>query len=244
MLVIENLKVEVEGKEILHGINLRIAKGETHVIFGKNGSGKSTLLMTIMGFSKYKITSGKIFFKGKDITDLPMFERAKLGMGMAFQRPPSIKGLKTKEMIKLIKKVDEKTEILAKEVDFEKFLNRDLNFGFSGGELKRSELLQLMAQNPDFIMLDEPESGVDVENIKILGRVVWHLLEKNVRIKEGRKKSGLIITHTGYILDYVDADRGHVILDGYLMCSGNPREMFREIQDAGYDKCVSCMAAG
>jgi len=242
MLVIENLKVEVEGKEILHGINLRIAKGETHVIFGKNGSGKSTLLMTIMGFSKYKITSGKIFFKGKDITDLPMFERAKLGMGMAFQRPPSIKGLKTKEMIKLIKKVDEKTEILAKEVDFEKFLNRDLNFGFSGGELKRSELLQLMAQNPDFIMLDEPESGVDVENIKILGKVVWELLEKNLRIKEGRKKSGLIITHTGYILDYVEADKGHVILDGYLMCSGNPREMFKEIQQEGYDKCVQCMA--
>lgn len=242
MLNIENLKVEVDGKEILHGINLRIAKGETHVIFGKNGSGKSTLLMTIMGFSKYKITSGKIYFKGKDITNMPMYERAKLGMGIAFQRPPAIKGLKTSDMIKLIKNIDEKTENLAKKVNFENFLNRDLNSGFSGGELKRSELLQLMAQNPDFIMLDEPESGVDVENIKLLGKVVWYLLEKNVRIKEGRKKSGLIITHTGYILDYVDADRGHVILDGYLMCSGNPREMFREIQEAGYDKCISCMA--
>lgn len=242
MLIIENLKVEVGGNEILHGINLRIAKGETHVIFGKNGSGKSTLLMTIMGFSKYKITSGRIFFKGKDVTNLPMYERAKLGMGMAFQRPPSIKGLKTIDMIKLIKNIDEKTEELAKEVNFLDFLKRDLNFGFSGGELKRSELLQLMAQNPDFIMLDEPESGVDVENIKLLGKVIWKLLEKNVRIKEGRNKSGLIITHTGYILDYIEADRGHVILDGYLMCSGNPREMFKEIQESGYEKCVSCMA--
>ncbi len=242
MLVIENLKVEVEGKEILHGINLRIATGETHVIFGKNGSGKSTLLMTVMGFSKYKITQGKIYFRGKDVTDLPLNERAKMGMGMAFQRPPAIKGLKTIDMLKLVKRVDENIESLAKRVDFSKFLDRDLNFGFSGGELKRSEMLQLMAQNPDFIMLDEPESGVDVENIKILGKVVWALLEKNLRIKEGRKKSGLIITHTGYILDYVEADRGHVILDGYLMCSGNPREMFKEIQEEGYDKCVQCMA--
>jgi Fe-S cluster assembly ATP-binding protein len=242
MLVVENLKVEVEGKEILHGINLRIATGETHIIFGKNGSGKSTLLMTLMGFSKYKVTQGKIYFKGKDVTALPLNERAKMGMGMAFQRPPAIKGLKTSDMLKLVKKVDEKVETLAKKVDFTQFLNRDLNFGFSGGELKRSEMLQLMAQNPDFIMLDEPESGVDVENIKILGKVVWELLEKNLRIKEGRKKSGLIITHTGYILDYVEADKGHVILDGYLMCSGNPREMFKEIQQEGYDKCVQCMA--
>ncbi len=244
MLVVENLKVEVEGREILHGINLRIATGETHIIFGKNGSGKSTLLMTLMGFSKYKITSGKIFFKGKDVTGLSLTERARMGMGMAFQRPPAIKGLKTADMIKLVKKVDEKIENLAKKVDFTQFLSRDLNAGFSGGELKRSEMLQLMAQNPDFIMLDEPESGVDVENIKILGKVVWSLLEKNLRIKEGRKKSGLIITHTGYILDYVEADRGHVILDGYLMCSGNPREMFKEIQEEGYDKCVQCMACG
>ncbi len=242
MLVVENLKVEVEGKEILHGINLRIGIGETHVIFGKNGSGKSTLLMTLMGFSKYKVTHGKIYFKGKDVTNLPLNERANLGMGMAFQRPPAIKGLKTIDMLNLVKKVDEKIENLAEKVNFRDFLNRDLNAGFSGGELKRSEMLQLMAQNPDFIMLDEPESGVDVENIKILGKVVWTLLEKNLRIKEGRKKSGLIITHTGYILDYIEADRGHVILDGYLMCSGNPREMFQEIQGAGYDKCVQCMA--
>ena len=242
MLVIENLKVEVGGKEILHGINLRIAIGETHIIFGKNGSGKSTLLMTIMGFSKYKITEGKIYFRGKDVTELPLNERARMGMGMAFQRPPAIKGLKTNDMLKLVKRVDDNIETLAEKVDFSQFLERDLNFGFSGGELKRSEMLQLMAQNPDFIMLDEPESGVDVENIKILGRVVWTLLEKNLRIKEGRKKSGLIITHTGYILDYVEADKGHVILDGYLMCSGNPREMFKEIQQEGYDKCVKCMA--
>ncbi len=243
MLVVENLKVEVGGKEILHGVNLRIGMGETHVIFGKNGSGKSTLLMAIMGFSKYKITGGKIYFKGNDVTNLGLNERSKMGMGMAFQRPPAIKGLKTIDMVKLIKQVDDKIDDLAKEVNFSNFLSRDLNLGFSGGELKRSEMLQLLAQNPSFVMFDEPESGVDVENIKILGKVVANLLQKNISIREGRTKSGLIITHTGYILDYIEADKGHVILDGYLMCSGNPREMFKEIQGYGYEKCVKCMLA-
>ncbi len=241
MIVIENLHVEVEGKEVLHGINLSIPKGETHVIFGKNGSGKTTLLLTIMGFKKYKVTEGKIYFKGKDITELPMHERAILGMGMAFQRPPAIKGLKTVDILKKIKKVDTPVEELAKKVNFEDFLDRDLNLGFSGGELKRSEMLQLLAQNPDFIMLDEPESGVDVENIKLIGKVTAYLLEKHKRLKEGRDKSGLIITHTGLILDYIDADKGHVLLDGYLMCTGNPREMFKLIQKNGYERCIQCM---
>ncbi len=241
MLIVENLHVEVEGKKVLHGINLSISKGETHIIFGKNGSGKTTLLMTLMGFKKYKITEGKIYFKGKDITDLPMNERAKLGMGMAFQRPPAIKGLKTIDLLKKIKKVDYSIEDIAKKVNFQDFLNRDLNLGFSGGELKRSEMLQLLAQNPDFIMLDEPESGVDVENIKLIGKIAAILLDKHRTLKEGRNKSGLIITHTGLILDYIDADRGHILLDGYLMCTGNPREMFKEIQKNGYERCIQCM---
>ena len=241
MLVVENLHVEVEGKEVLHGINLSILKGETHIIFGKNGSGKTSLLLTLMGFSKYKVTSGKIYFKGKDITNLPMYERARMGMGMAFQRPPAIKGLKTKDLLTRIKKVDLSIDDIAKKANFDQFLDRDLNLGFSGGELKRSEMAQLLAQNPDFIMLDEPESGVDVENIKLIGKIAAILLDKHKTLKEGRNKSGLIITHTGLILDYIDADRGHILLDGYLVCSGNPREMFKEIQNNGYERCVKCM---
>ncbi len=241
MLVVENLHVEVEGKEVLHGINLSILKGETHIIFGKNGSGKTSLLLTLMGFSKYKVTSGRIYFKGKDITDLPMYERARMGMGMAFQRPPAIKGLKTKDLLTRIKKVDLSIDDIAKKANFDQFLDRDLNLGFSGGELKRSEMAQLLAQNPDFIMLDEPESGVDVENIKLIGKIAAILLDKHKTLKEGRNKSGLIITHTGLILDYIDADRGHILLDGYLVCSGNPREMFKEIQNNGYERCVKCM---
>ena len=241
MLVIENLHVEVEGKEVLHGINLNILKGETHVIFGKNGSGKTTLLLTLMGFSKYKVTSGKIIFKGKDITNIPMYERARMGMGMAFQRPPSIKGLKTKDLLSRIKNVDFSIEEIAKKANFDQFLERDLNLGFSGGELKRSEMVQLLAQNPDFLMLDEPESGVDVENIKLIGKIAAILLDKHKKLKEGRNKSGLIITHTGLILDHIDADKGHILLDGYLVCSGNPREMFKEIQNNGYERCIQCM---
>ena len=243
MLIIENLHVEVEGKEVLHGINLSILKGETHVIFGKNGSGKTTLLLTLMGFNKYKVTSGKIYFKGKDITNLPMYERARMGMGMAFQRPPAIKGLKTKELLAKIKKVDFSIEDIAKKANFDQFLERDINLGFSGGELKRSEMAQLLAQNPDFIMLDEPESGVDVENIKLIGKIAAILLDKHKKLKEGRNKSGLIITHTGLILDYIDADKGHILLDGYLVCTGNPREMFKEIQNNGYERCIQCMTS-
>ena len=138
---------------------------------------------------------------------------------------------------------------MAQDLDFEEFLDRDLNHGFSGGEIKRSELLQLMAQNPDFLLLDEPESGVDLENIALIGRVIKELLQRELKSEEGktkkelkreREKSGLIITHTGYILDYLDADRGHVLMEGVLACSGNPREILEVIKEQGYDECVNC----
>jgi len=240
MLDISDLHVEVDGTEVLHDINLHIGQGETHVLMGPNGSGKSTLLKTIMGFGGYTVTSGSIVFKGQDITRMPIHERAHLGIGMMFQNPPAISGLKLGKLLTAISGLKEDgVEALARSVNMEPFLNRDINVGFSGGEIKRSEVLQLKVQQPDFLMLDEPESGVDLENMNLMGREIATLLEKDVRIVN-RRRSGLIITHTGYILDYVDADQGHVIIEGQIRCHGNPREILRLVKEKGYGECLRC----
>jgi Fe-S cluster assembly ATP-binding protein len=240
MLNIEDLHVNVGEKEVLHDINLDIKEGETHVLLGPNGSGKTTLLMTIMGFSNYTITDGKILFKGEDVTKMHAHERAQRGIGMLFQRPPTISGLKLGKLLTAIsRKKNEDILGLAQSVHMDKFLERDINKGFSGGEIKRSEVLQLMIQNPDFIMLDEPESGVDLENISLMGTAIGSLLEKD-KHTINREKSGLIITHTGYILDYVETDRGHVMCDGQIKCHGNPREILKDIKQHGYKECLEC----
>ena len=251
MLQIEDLQVVLGDKEILKHIDLEIRPGETHVLFGPNGSGKTSLLMTIMGYPRYEVKAGKIVFKGKDITHLSIDERARLGIGMSYQRPPTINGLKTRQMIKLCAKEEVDEDDLARRVNFEEFLDRDVNAGFSGGEIKRSELLQLMAQAPDLMLFDEPESGVDMENISLVGQTIASLLEKDdpsaqtkskMRARLERTKMGLIITHTGHILDYVSADRGQVLYDGMLSCVSNPREILRCVGESGYEECVRCIA--
>lgn len=240
MLHIENLHVKIGDKEVLHDINLHIGEGETHVLLGPNGSGKTTLLMTLMGYSNYTITEGTIMFKGEDVTKMRAHERAKRGIGMLFQRPPTISGLKLGKLLTAISRTKkEDIPTLAASVHMDKFLERDINKGFSGGEIKRSEVLQLMIQNPDFIMLDEPESGVDIENISLIGTAIGSLLEKDKHINR-RQKSGLVITHTGYILDYVETDRGHVMCDGQIRCHGNPREIMKDIKQRGYKECLEC----
>jgi Fe-S cluster assembly ATP-binding protein len=240
MLHIEDLHVKVGDKEVLHDINLHIEEGETHVLLGPNGSGKTTLLMTIMGFTSYSITEGKIIFKGEDVTTMKSHERAQRGIGMLFQRPPTISGLKLGKMLTAISKNrNEDIAKLASSVHMDQFLERDINKGFSGGEIKRSEVLQLMIQNPDFVMLDEPESGVDLENISLIGNAIGSLLEKEKHLIK-RKKSGLVITHTGFILDYIDADKGHVMCEGEIKCHGNPREILKDIKQRGYKECLEC----
>ena len=250
MLLVEDLQVELAGKTILKHIDLEIKPGETHVLFGPNGSGKTSLLMTIMGYPQYKVVGGKIVFKGVDITHSPINERAQLGIGMSYQRPPTINGLKTRQMVQICAH-DENANVeqLARKVSFHQFLDRDVNAGFSGGEIKRSELLQLLAQNPDLMLFDEPESGVDLENIALVGNTIAQLLQKEcpsteeksrLRIKRERTKMGLIITHTGYILDYVSVDKGQLLYNGVLSCSTNPREIFRCISEVGYEECVRC----
>jgi len=243
MLEIKQLTVAVEDREILQDVNLNIGIGETHVLFGPNGSGKTTLLMAIMGFPRYQVTKGNIIFKGKDITGLPIDERARLGIGISFQRPPVVRGVKTRDMITACLKGRESEESigqLAEKADLSDFLNREINYRFSGGEIKRSEMMQLLAQRPELALLDEPESGVDLVNIVLIGELINELLEKECPIRF-RKCTGLIITHTGHILDHVNARTGYVMLDGRIVCEGDPHEMLATIKEKGYAECAKCV---
>lgn len=242
LLEIKQLTVAVGDKEILHGINLNIRPGETHVLFGPNGSGKTTLLMAIMGSPKYQVTGGNIIYKNKDIVGLPPDERARMGIGMSLQRPPVVRGVKTRDMVMACARGRASAEDivrLAEKADMAEFLDREINYGFSGGEIKRSELLQLLAQDPDLALLDEPESGVDLENIALIGKLINELLHKGHPIRD-RRHAGLIITHTGHILDYVNARTGYVILDGKIICEGDPREILETIKSKGYRECWKC----
>lgn len=239
MLNISNLRVSINGKEVLKGVNLHIPVGETHILFGKNGSGKSTLIMALMGFERYRLEEGEILFQGKDISHLPTFERARLGLGIAFQRPPTIRGVKTGDVLRACSGGRLDYQALAAAYNFTAFLDREINYGFSGGEIKRSELLQLVAQDPSLVLLDEPESGVDMENLQVVGGIIGKLLQKERR-RANREKSGLIITHTGFILDYIDADKAYILNEGRLCCQGHPRELLKDIKIFGYEECARC----
>ena len=246
LLEIENLAVEVGGKRVLKDINLSIAEGETHVLLGPNGAGKSTLFLTILGFPQYTVVNGTIKFKGQDITDLTTAERVKLGIGVSFQTPPSIRGVSVRDLLKIESHQDMDEDLnprmkeLAAQLKFnDEFLDRDVNFGFSGGEVKRSEILQLLAQMPDLTMFDEPDSGVDIENVELIASEIGTLLDKD-KPQRSRVRSGLLITHLGYILNFVSADKAHVLMDGRISCSGNPTEILEDIRKNGFNGCVEC----
>ncbi|MCK5427683.1 MAG: ABC transporter ATP-binding protein, partial [Thermodesulfovibrionia bacterium] len=210
MLEIKDLTVSMNGKRILNDINLSIGRGETVALFGPNGSGKTSLLKTIMGIPGYSLDSGRIIFRDKDIVKLSVDERARLGIGIAFQRPPVIRGVRLKDLLQACMKKrrgdfkEQEMNESAVGLNLLDFLERDINLGFSGGEMKRSELLQLLAQRPDMIMLDEPDSGVDLVSITLVGKVINELLQKNKKASR-RTSAGLLITHAGHLLDYVNA---------------------------------------
>ncbi|MEM0215709.1 MAG: ABC transporter ATP-binding protein [Archaeoglobaceae archaeon] len=239
MLRIVNLSVEVDGKRILHNVNLYVKKGETFALFGPNGSGKSTLLNAIVGNPAYKISGGRIIFKKVDITNLPTDERVKLGLGISFQNPPKISGVKLIDILRQCAKLGGREGMimeLAEKLRMKDHLYRSINVGFSGGEVKRSEILQLLLMNPDFVLLDEPDSGVDLENIAIVGSAISELLERD---KAEREKGGIIITHQGHILDYVSADYGVILYKGRVACIGDPKDIITQIRKNGYEGCVA-----
>ena len=245
MLEIKDLHVKSGDREILKGVNLSVADGQTCILFGPNGSGKSTLLSAIMGYGTTEITQGQILFKGQDITHMTVDERATLGIGMMMQRPPNITGVKLGDLVRATAKDNCGDDVISEARDFkmESFLDRDINVGFSGGEIKRSELLQLAAQKPDFVLLDEPESGVDLGNIDLIGKKVHDLLYDTKPCggsKANRSVSSLVITHTGQILNYISADTAYIMKEGRIWCTGRPMDLLKDIREKGYGECIKC----
>ena len=252
LLRIEDLHVSVMGHEVLKGVSLEIGEGEIHALFGPNGSGKTTLLNTVMGFSRYKVTKGAIYFKGQDITRATIDERARLGVGISFQRPPTVAGVTLRSLISLSSpsRTNEEIESTAEALDAKDFLDREINAGLSGGEMKRTEMLQIILQSPALVCLDEPESGVDLQHMSLIGKAARTALGRDsfdgtncrhaMKLRRAGYKSGLIITHTGQIMDHLFVDKGHVLMNGEIVCSGNASELLSEIRDHGYTECFRC----
>ncbi len=241
VLRVVNLGVKVGRRKILENVNLYIKNGEVFALFGPNGSGKSTLLNAIVGNPIYEIYSGRIMFKKRDITNISTDKRIKLGMGIFLQNPPKVGGVKLIDVLRHCAKMGgysrEKIFEFAKKLKLENCLYREINNGFSGGELKRSELLQIMLMNPEFIMLDEPDSGVDLENLALIGEIISDFFERGK--ESNHEKSGIIITHQGHILDFVNADYGAVIYDGRIVCIGDPSDILKQIRKNGYERCLT-----
>ena len=238
LLRVENLHVSVGGKELLHGINLTVNKGEVHVIMGVNGAGKSTLLHAIMGNPVYKITEGHIYFEGQEITSLSVDKRAKLGIFLSFQNPISVAGITMENFIRTAKTtISGKQQRLfpfkrlmkARMEDLSmdpSYADRYLNDGFSGGERKKSEILQMRILDPKLAMLDETDSGLDVDAVRIVS--------KNISEYHNENNSLLIITHLNQILKFITPEFVHVLIDGRIVKEGGP-ELVDEIETNGFD---------
>ena len=242
MLTIENLHAEVEGKAILKGIDLDVKAGEVHAIMGPNGSGKSTLSSLIAGNEEYQLTKGKMLLRGKDLIELDAEERAHEGIFLSFQYPVEIPGVSVTNFIKtainanrkakgledmpaseLLKKIREKAKLL--DID-SKFLSSSLNEGFSGGEKKRNEIFQMAMLEPSLSILDETDSGLDIDALKIVANGVNKLKNKD--------NATIVITHYQRLLDYIVPDFVHVLFDGRIVKSGT-KELAHELEAKGYD---------
>jgi Fe-S cluster assembly ATP-binding protein len=239
LLEVKGLSVKVEGKLILKDITFNLKNHESHILFGPNGSGKTTLISALMGLPAYEVVSGKIFFMGADVTDKSVEERAQLGMVVSFQNPPEITGVKLADLLKLclgktpVESFSEEEQALIDAFRLTDFVDRDINVGFSGGERKRSEVLQLIFLKPKLLLLDEPDSGVDVESLRLIAGEIQRYVERS-------GSSALIITHKGDILDYIKAKYGCILLGGQFHCFTHPTRIYEDIKKLGYEECVSC----
>ena len=237
-LEIKDLHVSVEGKEILKGVNLSVSPGEIHAIMGPNGSGKSTLSNAIMGSPKYEVTKGEILYNEKNVLEMESDERAKLGLFMSFQYPFEIAGLpfstfmlaayrnhypgKKISALELRNLMKEKMQVLGLEEDF---IKRELNVGFSGGEKKRAEILQMLVLNPRMAILDETDSGLDIDSLQLVAKAVNTLRNPEF--------GALVITHYKRILNYVKPDFVHVFVNGRIVMSGDSK-LADELEAKGY----------
>jgi len=240
LLSVHHLDVAVGPRVILQDIDLAVGVGQTHVLFGPNGSGKSSLLAALMGLPPYRVTRGEILFDGQRIDTLPTHARAQLGLGMSFQRPPALEGVTVRALAEALG-AQARLEHEAEALDLAGFASRDINVGFSGGEIKRWEILKLFLQRPRLCLFDEPESGVDLEHIAAVGAAIERLLATGR--PAGERRSALIITHTGFILDYLQADVGHLLVNGRLIGSDEPRHLFQHIKRHGYSIPTTSAAA-
>jgi len=229
ILKLENLTVGINEKIVVKNINLEIEKGELHVIFGPNGSGKTTLLASIMGLPHIKVCNGKIIFEGKDITNLPSYERARLGISLAFQNVPSFKTVKLEEIVnKICKKFNSKRKELISTLKIESLLQRKLFYEFSGGERKRVEFFLSLLQNPKILLLDEIDSGVDRDTISIFAKIINDLIDKKVTI--------IIVTHYGNILEELKKiTKVHLMVNGSIVLSSDI-SLVEKIMKVGYEK--------
>jgi Fe-S cluster assembly ATP-binding protein len=238
MLKIEDLHVEIDGQEIVKGLDLEVGKGEIHAIMGPNGSGKSTLANVLMGHPRYEVTEGSITFQGEDVFELEPDERAKLGMFLAFQYPSEVPGVSVANFLRtavnsvreedlnpmeMYRLLQEKMSIMQMDP---KFAERYLNEGFSGGEKKRNEILQMLMLDPKLAIMDETDSGLDIDALQVVA--------KGVNEMKGPEFSAVIITHYQRILRYIEPDRVHVMLDGRLVTSGG-KELADDLEEKGYD---------
>jgi Fe-S cluster assembly ATP-binding protein len=238
MLKIENLRVEIDGQEIVKGLDLEVGKGEIHAIMGPNGSGKSTLANVLMGHPRYEVTGGSITFQGEDVLEMEPDERAKLGMFLAFQYPSEVPGVSVANFLRtavnsvrdeelspmeMFRLIQDKMKVMQMDP---KFAERYLNEGFSGGEKKRNEILQMLMLEPKLAIMDETDSGLDIDALQVVSKGVNEL--------RGPEFSAVIITHYQRILRYIEPDHVHVMLDGRLVTSGG-KELALDLEDKGYD---------
>ncbi len=238
-LVIENLHAAVGGKPILNGVNLSVRKGEVHVLMGPNGSGKSTLANTLLGHPKYEVTDGHVWFKGQDMLAVSTDERARAGMFLGFQYPLEIPGVRLNNFLRLALKARRGQDITPiaswrliqakmKELKMDEyFASRYLNEGFSGGEKKRNEVLQMAVLEPEMAILDEIDSGLDIDALRVVSAGITKLRGPNMGV--------LLITHYQRLLDYIEPDFVHVFVNGRVVRSGG-KELAKELEARGYDQ--------